>query len=269
MPTEPDPGGLALKHLEPIRPVLITGPGLDTASAGQVWHWFDTYLERPLVRMDWQLLPAVDLTEYTHVILPNDGGFWGPPTWNQQPEWVGKQLEHFVANGGILVGIQAGAAFAAGLEFDTPLNQLDSDGNRDQGFERRNYGEHPKDSAERRIGGALLEMEIDHTHPLGFGYDEGLVTVMRQGDTRLAPSDNPYAMPGRYSDDPVASGFLSDFRSEQLAGSPALISEHRGDGQVLLVADDYLFRGYHAGTFRLFANLMYFSQITEERSLPD
>ncbi len=262
----PDLGSPSLRPLEPVRPVLLTGPGLSPLSAGQIWHWFDHFLERPLVRVEWHRLQGVDLADYTHVILP-DGDY------SLMPDWLKIQLKTFVEAGGTVIGKQQGAGFASGLEFEPELSRIepeaDAENDEEAAETRRAYDDHSDDFARKWIGGAALEMDLDITHPLGFGHDRDRVPVFRRGMTRLAPSDNAYAMAGRYTDEPVLSGYLSDERTEQLSGSPALLADHRGQGLVIRIADDYLFRGYHAGTWRMFANAIYFSGVIDSRELPE
>ena len=264
----PDLGAPSLPVLEPIRPLLVTGRDLNPLSAGQIWHWFDTFLDRPLTRVEWTRLHTVDLGEYTHVLLP-DGDYT-----RLQPD-LHQQLVAFVEGGGVLVANQAGADFASHLPFAEPLSgaadpeAVDDTANDEAPPEARAYDDHEIDQARLRMAGAILEMAIDVTHPLGFGHERDTLPVFRRGLTRLEPGDNPYSRPGRYTADPVLSGYMSEQRREQLAGIPALLSDHRGHGVVIRIADDALFRGFHAGTWRLFANALYFGPVIQHRTLPD
>lgn len=269
-----DPGSPSMAPLKPARPLLLTGFGVSPYAAGEIWHWFDTELAASITLVDWLQLYEADLTDYTHVIVP-DGEY------ALIPDWVLGQLKLFVEGGGTLVAIQRGTDLAGRIGFEPPLipgadegapadkndgNDEGADGQRD---DWRIYGEYERVFARRWIGGAILALELDATHPLAYGYDDNPVPVFRQGMTRIPPPDDPYAAPGRYAGEPVMSGYLSELRTEQLAGAPGLTVDHRGRGQVIRIADDYLFRGFFAGTWRLFANVIFFSQVIEPRQLPE
>ncbi|TVQ50334.1 MAG: hypothetical protein EA371_00795 [Gammaproteobacteria bacterium] len=260
----PDLGAPSVRPLEPVRPLLLTGVGLSPGSAGQIWHWFDTVLQRPLTRVEWPRIQAVNLADYTHVLLP-DGDY------ADMPERLATQLTRFVEAGGIVVGIQRGAEFAGRLTLEPalaspaePAAQIEPQAPP----EARRYEDFIMDLAELRIAGAILQLELDTSHPLAFGFTRASVPVFRQGATLLPVPANAYVQPGRYASEPVLSGYVSAARREALAGAPGLLAEPRGRGLVVRVADDYLFRGTQLGTWRLFANLVYFSQLVEARELP-
>ena len=91
----------------------------------------------------------------------------------------------------------------------------------------------------------------------------------RQGSHLLRTTDNRYATPGRYADEPLVAGYLSGPVSGKLSGTAALAADRHGSGLVVRIADDYLFRGYWVGTERLFANALFFGQLVGATRLPD
>ena len=241
---------------------MLTGEGIRPNHAGYIWHWFDTRLEQPLVRLDWQHLWRVDLSRYTHLILP-DGQY------GQLPGWASDQLARFVRQGGTLVAARNAASWVEQLPLDWMFSSPDtgSDANASS-TERRAHSQFQGDFARQLIGGSALSADLDITHPLGFGYRHRDVVVFRRGAHRLQTLDNAYAQAAIYADVPLAAGFLSPENASRLAGSTALDLSHHGAGRVVRMADDYLFRGYWLGTERLFANAIFFSQITRRTEMP-
>jgi hypothetical protein len=136
-------------------------------------------------------------------------------------------------------------------------------------LERRAYGDYRDDHAREEIAGSVLRIELDITHPLGFGYHQPELSVMRRGPQRLRAVQNPYMQPGTYSEDLLVAGYLSDEHRERLSGGPALVASRHGPGLVVRMADDYLFRGYWRGTETLFANALFFGSLVEETELPE
>jgi len=260
--------------LEAPRPVLLTGDVVSAYGAGYAWHWFDIMLDQPVTRIDARALPA-DLGEYTHIIMPPGG-------WNRLGENFVASLTGFVRQGGQLIALGRSAAWVESLDLDWSFADRESDDEESDGEESDGeesdgdgdtepapYADYEQDFARKLIGGSALAMNLDNTHPLGYGYADDNVTVFRQGAHLLQASDNRYATPGRYAEQPLVAGYLSDEVAEKLAGTPALAADRLGSGLVVRIADDYLFRGYWAGTERLFANALFFGQLIEATRLPD
>ncbi len=260
--TGPDLGAPSAPVLEPVRPALLVGPGLRATHAGYIWHWFDTFLKMPLVQLEHGSLWRVDLNDYSHIILPDGNYEWLPPT-------VAERLAAYVRNGGILIAGRSASAWVEGLSLDWSFvdESLNADAD-DKVPERRAYEDFQADFARQLIGGSALNVVLDVSHPLAFGYSEPEQVVFRRGRHRLRTVDNAYVNAGVYSDDVLASGFLSDETAERLAGTPALSATRHGAGLVIRMADDYLFRGYWAGTERLFANALFFAQLVRATEMP-
>ncbi|NDY95772.1 M14 family zinc carboxypeptidase [Wenzhouxiangella limi] len=258
----PDLGSPSVPVVEPVQPAMVVGQGLSPNHAGYVWHWFDHYLQQPLTRLDWMRLTRVDLSEYSHIILP-DGNY------SALPEPAAERLVDFVQDGGILLAARRAAAWVETLPLEWELiEDEDSEDEQQAVPERRAYGDFRDDRARELIGGSVLGVRLDPTHPLAFGYTEEDLAVMRRGRQMLKPASNPYSSVALYTDDVLVSGFLSEENRERLAGSPALSVTRHGAGAVIRVADDYLFRGYWLGTERLFANALFFSSIVGTTQLP-
>jgi hypothetical protein len=90
------------------------------------------------------------------------------------------------------------------------------------------------------VGGAILKVELDATHPLAFGIGETVPTFRTNGTFYDAGSST------------VAVG-----RLESAAGSIALAVTRKGKGAVIVVLDEPVFRGFWQGSSRLLANAVF------------
>ncbi len=258
----PDLGSPSAPVLEPIRPALLTGAGLRATHAGYIWHWFDTRLNQPLTQLDWRSLFQVDLADYTHLILP-DGDYEGMPTWARE------RITAFVLHGGTLVAARGASSWVEELSLEWEFADSADDDAVAAAPERRAYGDFTDDFARELIGGSALRVELDITHPLAFGYQSSDLVVFRRGRHLLQSTANAYVNPAVYAEQTLVAGYLSAANRERLSGTPALVATHNGQGRVVRMADDYLFRGYWLGTERLFANALFFSQLVQPTALPD
>jgi hypothetical protein len=108
------------------------------------------------------------------------------------------------------------------------------------------------------VGGVILKADIDHTHPLAFGYHDESIPVYKNNTVWLSPSDNAYATVAKYSKDPHIDGFLTKKNMEEnVKQSASLIVSKLGRGRVVLFADNPNFRGSWYGTNRLFLNALF------------
>jgi len=272
-----DLGSPAAVMLDAPRIALLTGRDLNGYHAGYIWHWFDTRLQQPLTQLDWPRALG-DLSRYTHVILP-DGDY------DDMPAAFGETLVNFVQDGGQLVALRSAAQWVETLPLEwgfvdqgaepsgAGAGRADAGGDAEEGtpdatVERRPFGAFTDDRAREQVGGSVLRIELDPTHPMAFGYRETELSVLRRGTHRLRPVSNPYAQPATYAAEPLVAGFISANNRARLAGSPALVASRIGRGLVLRMADDYLFRGYWWGTETLFANALFFGGLVGDTVLP-
>ena len=118
--------------------------------------------------------------------------------------------------------------------------------------------------AEHIIGGALFETDLDTSHPLGFGFGDRTLAVQRNiTDVLIRPEDDPYAVPLQYTDDPLLSGYASQMRQDEIAGTPAVVAQRLGRGSVIMMADNPVFRATFPGSERLLMNAIFFSPMID------
>ena len=258
-----DLGSPSAPVLQPINVAMLVGPGVRANHAGYLWHWFDHRLQQPLTQLDWARLARVDLSAYSHLILPD--GNYGFLSSAQRG-----QLEQFVRNGGVLIAARGAAAWVEQL--DLGWNWVAGQGDDDASEEssRRPYDAFTLDQARTLIGGSVLSVNLDITHPLAFGYMQSELPVFRRGRHRLRSLNDPYAQVAVYAEQPLRSGYLSEPNRQRLAGTPSLAASRHGRGAVVRMADDVVFRGYWAGTEPLLANALFFTQVIRStRSLDE
>ena len=258
-----DLGSPSAPVIDPVQVAMLVGDGIRANHAGYIWHWFDMQLQQPLTMVEWTRLFRADLTEYTHLILP-DGNYEFLPGWAQD------RIKDFVQDGGVLLALRGASTWVEELDLDWRLVEQNNDSdNNELEPERRAYGDYRQDFARELIGGSALRVALDITHPLAFGYERDELAVFRRGRHVMQAVDNAYAQPAVYADPPLAAGYLSDGNRERLLGAPAISASRHGSGTVIRMADDALFRGYWRGSERLFANALFFGGLIGATELPN
>ena len=108
------------------------------------------------------------------------------------------------------------------------------------------------------IGGIILKVDLDITHPLAFGYRDTDIPIYKNNTVWLSASKNEYSTVARYSRNALIDGYISRKNSEEfLKASASLIVSPLDDGRVILFADNPNFRGSWYGTNRLFLNALF------------
>ena len=120
------------------------------------------------------------------------------------------------------------------------------------------YVDASENAGKERIGGAIFEVQLDVTHPLGFGYRYSELPVYKNNKVFLAPSKSAYATVAKYSENPHIDGFVSKDNLENfIKPSASLLVSPIGNGRVVLFADNPNFRGAWYGTNKLFLNALF------------
>ncbi len=259
-----DLGSGSFEALEPVRPILVTGDGVYPPDAGEVWHLLDTRIGLAPAMIDSSHLLGLDLDDYTHIMLVS-GRYSG---WSDD---LVDRIRTWVRDGGVLVTTRTASAWATekGLTAAGDTKREKGDRGDDEPVAPRAYGDHSDDFSKTVIGGAIVRASVDTTHPMAYGYREAELAVFRNSSVFLKPSDNPYATPLRYTEDPLISGYVGDARLAQLAGSAAVIAERLGGGSVIRFADNPNFRGFWLSTNKLFLNALFFGGILDPTPVPD
>jgi hypothetical protein len=123
---------------------------------------------------------------------------------------------------------------------------------------RKPYVDAQENLGKERLGGVILRVDLDVTHPLAFGYRDTDIPVYKNNNVWLSPSKNEYSTVAKYSRNALIDGYISTKNSEEfLKSSASLIVSPLGSGRVVLFADNPNFRGSWYGTNRLFLNALF------------
>lgn len=231
------------------RVLLLVGEGVAAYDAGEVWHLLDHRMRMPVHMHDKRRLDSLDIWDYTHIVLAGGG--------HGDLDGGAGRIGDWVRDGGTLVGIRQGARWA----HDHVLYPGGGDDDEeDEGTpERHDYGDKDDIEAEAIIGGSILEGDLDVTHPIGYGVPDRSIASLRNTLIAFDRPENPWATVIEIPENALLAGYASDENLQALAGKAMAIAERRGEGSVILFADNPNFRAYFFGTNKLFMNSLFFS----------
>lgn len=251
-----DLGGEYYPLLQAPRVLLLAGSGISATDFGQAWFYMDQIIDYPVSIVELQNIDRVNLTEFTIIIMP-DG-------WYGTSEGVKKRIDDFISGGGKVIAIGTAlqqfedregyslTRFATEEDKELENKQTNDEALRARFLEYQN--------AERRaisgaVPGAIVENILDKTHPLSYGL----------GDTyfSLKTSDSHYQLlknvwnvayvPANYKN----FGFIGRSLRKKLENTVTYAVEQKGEGQIIYMVDNPLFRGFWENGNLLFSNALF------------
>ena len=247
-PSGPDLGGAYQGVLKKPHVALLSGAGTSAYGSGEIWHLIDNRMNIPVSRLNAENLNRNKLSKYNTIIFPD--GYY-----SKLDSTDVNHLKEWVSSGGTLISVQSGSKWIVDnnvideelvenqkLALDIPYDQV-----------RLVTGA-------QRIGGAIFNINIDNTHPLGYGY-RNKHPVFRRGYTFFKLSESAAANVGRYTNKPLLSGYVSEEKLAGIKDTASIIAKKQGSGHVVMFADNPAFRAFWYGTNGLLLNAIFFGHI--------
>lgn len=242
----PDLGSREYYTLEMPKVAILVGEGVTSYEAGTNWHLLDQRYHIPVTKLTTENFGRADLSRYNVIILPNGNYRFGGNETVKLQDWV--------SAGGTLIAQKSANRWCAANKL-AQLSPVKIDGDkRDQ----RPYGKLDRDEGGRVLGGAIFNTEVDLTHPLLYGFTRTDFPVFQRGNLFYEVSDNPYATPVRFTENPLLSGYVHPTSLDALKGSAAILVSSKGRGRTISMMQEPAFRAFWFGTSKLLANAVFF-----------
>lgn len=238
--------------------LIIIGAGINAYEVGEVWHLLDQRIGMPITKLELANLGRVNLSKYTTIVMVGSG--FGGGGYNSIDEGTKNRLKSWLASGGTLITFKGATEWAIkqGLTKEKLKEEKkDEKDKKDPKITRIDFDKAAPTEGAKGINGAIFEIDLDITHPIGFGYTNRKLPIYRNGVTMLEPSTNPYNTIGQYTANPRISGYISNDNLKKLANSAAILVSGEGAGRVILFSDNPNFRGTWYGTNKLFLNALF------------
>ena len=270
----PDSGqnGIGSDNVDPVfrpRIAIAAGSGIPVTSYGTLWHFLEQELHYPFVPVSLESVGGMyTLSDYNVFILPSGSAGGIRRALGQGGI---ERLRQWVRDGGVLIAYDDASLFP-GLD-EVGLSTVKALGADDEDTKNGAKDSLPADpdldpplpspgaepNRPEYVPGSIFRATLDMTHWLTLGYQRRSLPVMVQGSRMLAAStngDNPVAFVG---DSLLLAGFAWPENTERLLQKTIwAATERQGRGQVVMFADDPLFRAFWRGPARLLTNAILF-----------
>ena len=246
--TTPDIGSPDIKLVNKQKVAILSGEGTSSLSYGAIWHFFEQQLHYPLTSINTDNLSRTDLSKYNVLIMPSGyyGSVLGDSNMSKLKDWVRK--------GGKVIAIDGALRSFAGkdgfsLNYKKPSSSIESDN-------LTSYADREREYTNQLITGAIFKSNVDHTHPMAFGYDNTYFTL-KIGSSGYSLLNSGYNV-AHITDTKAYSGFAGKDALANLNQTLVFGEERMGSGSFIYMADNPLFRSFWENGKLFLVNSVFF-----------
>ncbi len=244
-----DFGSNSFTRIEKPKILMLTGNGIRSTSAGEIWHLLDYRFRMPITMVDQTRFGRINLYDYNTLILP-EGRI-------QLSKTQSEKIQAWVRNGGTVIAIKS----ANNWLNRHGLVKLTSKTDSYKEPENVAYADIRNLRGAQYIGGAIFDATLDITHPIGYGFWNSKVAVFKNDEKQYEKSPKLGQTPLQLTDSPLLAGYLSQQKEELVQNAASVLVTSTGKGSIISFVDNPNFRAFWFGTNSLFMNAIFFGQL--------
>ncbi|WP_339704408.1 M14 family zinc carboxypeptidase [Algoriphagus aquimarinus] len=240
-----DFGSPNIRVIQAPKVALIGGEGTNSLNYGAIWHFFEKELNYPLSNLEADNMSRYDLSKYDVIIMPSTRG----SALNESGQ---KNLMEWIRAGGKLIAIDGALSLFANKE-GFALKTYDSDDDKKAAEKEADslakaerlapYQEGERVAISGGAAGAIYQVDMDVTHPLGYGTG-GKYYTLKNNASRFAYLDNGVNAGVISSNEAHRTGYIGYKVKSKMAESMVIGVENAGRGEIVYFVDDPIFRGF-------------------------
>ena len=235
---------------------MLTGKGVSSGAAGEVWHLFEQQLDYPVTLINADEIDGAALKNIDVLILP-DGNY---KFFNDKDATA--EIKQWVQQGGKIIAIENAAAQIAKADWGIKLKKSDDDDKKDDKKDDKNlyndlkrFENRERESIADFIPGSIYKLLLDDSHPLAFGYTANYFTLKQNGDLYEFMKDGWNV--GVIKKDNQVAGFVGNRLKEKIKDGTVIGVQDLGRGSIVYFADDPIFRSFWENGKLMFANAVF------------
>jgi len=230
-----DLGSNQMEFIAPKRVGLIKSKNVRPQGYGEVWHFFEQQLNYPITQIQMDRLNDRNLDQFDVLILP-------PGSYSNFAS-KDSELLKWIKKGGRIVAL--GSAVNAFSDNDSfSLESKTNDHKDEDEDDKQNipFAAIERNNISSAIYGSIYEVDIDNTHPLGFGYEKKYYSLKNSERSYVFLKDGTVGKLAK-NIKPLA-GFSGSKATEKQSESMVFGIENIGRGSVVYIIDNPLYRGF-------------------------
>ncbi len=245
-----DFGSSNVHFIHPPKVALITGAQTSSLGAGEVWHFFEQSLHYPITLLNADDLNFVDMNDYNVLIFP-DGNY---KVFSDNA--LSEKLKAFVRSGGKIIAMQDAVTQMANGDWYMKQKEDKPESLSDSTYTAlKKYGDRDQDELTTFVPGTIYKLDMDNTHPLGYGYPDYYYTLKQDKNVYSFLKDGWNV--GVFKKHNYVAGFVGSKAKPQIKDGVVFGVQDMGRGSLVFMADDPLFRAFWEGGKLLFTNAVF------------
>ena len=239
---------------------ILSGKGTSSYSVGNYWHFMEMELQYPVHMIEQNILRPAILDKIDILILPSG---YGSDYLNEKQI---NMIKSWVNNGGTVIAIENAVrrlqehdAFSIAMKEKAPEDDDDEDAS--DTLTIKHHNDRLKHYISYQNPGVILRVNLDNTHPIGYGYNEKMY-IIKTNNNLYNALDNGWNI-GVCSEDPIVSGFVGHRLKAQMQNFLVFGEESIGSGKVIYFTDDPIFRSFWEGGKLMVSNAIFFGGLAD------
>lgn len=248
-----DFGSSRVRIINAPKVALLTGDKVSSLGTGEIWHFFDQQLGYPIT-----LISANEFLQNASnqidVLILADGSydFFSSKETNEE-------LKNWVRRGGKIIALENAVAEMARADWGIKLKDdgdKKEEGRKPDYSSLKKYENRERDNLVTSMPGSIFKLELDHSHPLGFGYPDFYYTLKQDANIYSFFQEEGWNV-GVIKKDNYISGFTGSGLKEKLKDGLLIGAQELGKGQVIYLAENPVFRNFWENGKLLLCNAVF------------
>ena len=248
-----DFGSNKIQTMKARRVALLTGEGVSSTSAGEVWHFFEQVIQYPLTLVNASDAANMNWNNFDVVIMPNGNYRF----LNEKSS--SDALKTWVSGGGKLIALERAVAQLSRLDWAIKAKKADEedkDKEKDIYAALKRYENREREFIPNETPGSIFRVELDNTHPLAYGYPGHYYTLKLDDHIYEFIKDGGWNV-GVIKKERQVSGFVGSRLQARLQDGLLFGVQDLGRGTITYLADNVLFRSFWENGKLLFSNAVF------------
>ena len=245
-----DFGSENVKYMKAPKVVLVTGEGVNSNAAGEIWFFLERELNYPVTLVNARDIKTVNWNETDVLILPD-----GKYSFLNNKDF--SDLKNWISRGGKVIALENAVAQLAELDGGIKFKKEDDDDEdkKDLYAALKKFGDHDREFISSTTPGSIYKVQLDNTHPLAFGYPDYYYTLKM--DDHVYEFINDGWNVGVIKKDNLVAGFVGSELKKKLNDGLIYGVQDAGSGNIVYLADNVLFRNFWQNGKLMFCNALF------------
>jgi hypothetical protein len=246
-----DFGSSKIRFMKAPRVALLTGEGVGSNSAGEIWNFFEQSIDYPVTLVNANDFGRISWSDYDVIIMPSGNYRF------LSEKASADQLKDWISKGGRLVALEGAVAQLSRTDWAIKSKKSDDAADKKDPYASLQvYEERERESISSNIPGSIFKVQLDNTHPLAFGYPNFYYTL-KQDDAVYEFIKTGGWNVGVLKKDSQVSGFVGSSLKDKLNDALVFGVQDMGRGKIVYLADNLMFRSFWENGKLMFCNAVF------------